>query len=47
MSEPTWLVAGRELKAIAQIGLTFSQDTFDRQRYARIQELSAALIAAG
>jgi ADP-ribose pyrophosphatase YjhB (NUDIX family) len=47
MSEPTWLAVGRELRAIAQIGLTFSQDAFDRQRYARIQELSAALIAAG
>ena len=47
MSEPTWLVVGRELKAIAQIGLTFSEDAFDRQRYARIQELSATLIAAG
>jgi ADP-ribose pyrophosphatase YjhB (NUDIX family) len=47
MSEPTWLVVGRELKAIAQIGLTFSQDAFDRQRYERIRELSAALIANG
>ena len=47
MSEPTWLVVGRELKAIAQIGLTFSEDAFDRQRYERIQELSAALIAQG
>ncbi len=47
MNEPTWLVVGRELKAIAQIGLTFSEDAFDRLRYARIQELSAALIAAG
>jgi ADP-ribose pyrophosphatase YjhB (NUDIX family) len=47
MSEPTWLVVGRELKAIAQIGLTFSQDGFDRLRYTRIQELSAALIADG
>ena len=47
MSEPTWLVVGRELKAIAQIGLTLSEDAFDRQRYARIQELSATLIAKG
>jgi ADP-ribose pyrophosphatase YjhB (NUDIX family) len=47
MSEPTWLVVGRELKAIAQIGLTFSEDAFDRQRYERIQELSAALLANG
>ena len=47
MSEPTWLVVGRELKAIAQIGLTFSQDPFDRQRYERIRELAAALVANG
>jgi ADP-ribose pyrophosphatase YjhB (NUDIX family) len=47
MSEPAWLVVGRELKAIAQIGLTFSRDGFDRQRYERIRELSAALIANG
>jgi ADP-ribose pyrophosphatase YjhB (NUDIX family) len=47
MNEPAWLVVGRELKAIAQIGLTFSRDGFDRQRYERIRELSAALIANG
>jgi ADP-ribose pyrophosphatase YjhB (NUDIX family) len=47
MSEPAWLVVGRELKAIAQTGLTFSRDAFDRQRYERIRELSAALIANG
>jgi ADP-ribose pyrophosphatase YjhB (NUDIX family) len=47
MSEPTWLVVGRELRAIAQIGLTFSQDAFDRLRYERIRELAAALVADG
>jgi len=47
MSEPSWLVMGRELRAIAQIGLTFSQDPFDRQRFERIRELAAALIADG
>ena len=47
MSEPTWLVVGRELRAIAQIGLTFSQDAFDRLRYERIRELAAALVANG
>jgi ADP-ribose pyrophosphatase YjhB (NUDIX family) len=47
MTEPMWLVVGRELRAIAQIGLTFSEDAFDRQRYERIQELSAELIANG
>ena len=43
--EPPWLIIGRELRAIAQIGLTFNQDPFDRQRYERIRELAAALIA--
>jgi ADP-ribose pyrophosphatase YjhB (NUDIX family) len=47
MSEPHWLVLGRELRAIAQIGLTFCTDPFDRQRYERIQELAASLVARG
>lgn len=47
MNEPEWLVIGRELRAIAQIGLTFSKDHFDRQRYERIRELGASLIARG
>ncbi len=47
MSEPEWLTMGRELKAIAQIGLTFSKDSFDLQRFARIRELAAELIARG
>jgi ADP-ribose pyrophosphatase YjhB (NUDIX family) len=38
---------GRELKSIAQIGLTFCHDPFDRQRYERIRELAAAVIAEG
>jgi ADP-ribose pyrophosphatase YjhB (NUDIX family) len=45
--EPSWLVMGRELRAIAQIGLTFSKDPFDRQRYERIRELAASLLAQG
>jgi ADP-ribose pyrophosphatase YjhB (NUDIX family) len=47
MSEPSWLVMGRELRAIAQIGLTFCRDPFDRQRFERIRELAASLIAEG
>jgi ADP-ribose pyrophosphatase YjhB (NUDIX family) len=43
--EPEWLVIGRELRAIAQIGLTFTRDSFDRQRFERVRELSAALLA--
>ena len=46
-AEPAWLAIGRELKAIAQIGLTFNRDPYDRARYERIRELAARVIAAG
>jgi len=45
--EPWWLTTGRELRAIAQIGLTFCRDPFDRQRYERIRELAATVLARG
>jgi ADP-ribose pyrophosphatase YjhB (NUDIX family) len=45
MSEPSWLVIGRELRAIAQTGLAFCRDPFDRQRFDRIRELAASLLA--
>jgi ADP-ribose pyrophosphatase YjhB (NUDIX family) len=45
--EPAWLTLGRELRSIAQIGLTFCRDPFDRQRYERIQELAVAVLAQG
>jgi ADP-ribose pyrophosphatase YjhB (NUDIX family) len=45
MSEPSWLPIGRELRAIAQTGLTFCRDAFDRQRFERLRELAALLLA--
>jgi ADP-ribose pyrophosphatase YjhB (NUDIX family) len=39
--EPAWLIAARELQAIAQTGLTFTTDPFDRERYTRLRELAA------
>jgi ADP-ribose pyrophosphatase YjhB (NUDIX family) len=47
MHEPLWLTIARELQAIAQTGLAFTQDRFDRQRYARLRELAAELMAHG
>jgi ADP-ribose pyrophosphatase YjhB (NUDIX family) len=47
VSEPAWLEIGRELRAIAQTGLTFCRDPFDRQRYERIRQLAALLVAGG
>lgn len=46
-NEPWWLPLGRELRAMAQIGLTFSKDPFDRQRFERLREVAASLVARG
>ena len=42
-SEPQWLPWARELQALAQIGLTFSRDPYDRARYERLRELAAEI----
>jgi ADP-ribose pyrophosphatase YjhB (NUDIX family) len=47
MAEPTWLTIARELQAIAQTGLAFTQDRFDKLRYERLRELAAQLLAHG
>jgi ADP-ribose pyrophosphatase YjhB (NUDIX family) len=46
-SEPQWLTIARELRAIAQTGLAFTAHGFDRQRYLRLRELAALLLAQG
>ena len=47
VDEPQWLSIARELRAIAQTGLTFTTDRFDRQRYQRVRELAAVMLAQG
>jgi ADP-ribose pyrophosphatase YjhB (NUDIX family) len=47
MNEPKWLTLSRELQAIAQTGLTFTQDPYDRQRFERVRELAAIIMAEG
>ena len=44
-SEPRWLVWAREVQAIAQIGLTFSRDPYDRERYERLRAIAAEIVA--
>jgi ADP-ribose pyrophosphatase YjhB (NUDIX family) len=46
MEDPDWLVWARELQAIAQIGLTFCRDPYDRERYEAIRQLAARIFAA-
>ena len=46
--EPEWLRWARELQAIAQIGLTYATENhFDRERYARVREIAAEIMASG
>src|ERR1700676_1982598 len=47
VSDPQWLSIARELRAIAQTGLTFTTDRFDRRRYERVRELAASMLALG
>lgn len=45
--EPNWLARAKRLQAIAQNGLTFAADPFDRERYREIRLIAAEIIAAG
>ena len=40
-----WLQWAVELQALAQAGLTYGKDVYDRERYERIREISAEMIA--
>src|ERR1700687_1879027 len=47
MDEPNWLLWARELQAIAQTGLTFSNDRYDIERYQRLRAIAVAMLASG
>lgn len=42
---PRWLTWAREIFSIAQAGLTYNTNDFDRQGYRRLQEISAQMLA--
>ena len=42
--EPDWLRWARELQALAQSGLTFTRDPYDKERFERLRELSAEMV---
>ncbi len=46
MAEPDWLSWTRELQAIAQTGLAFTRDAYDRERYESLRGLAASIAAA-
>ncbi len=43
---PQWLQWAREIQAIAQIGLTYTTNEFDIQRYKRLTEIAAEIVAS-
>lgn len=42
---PIWLTWARELQAIAQTGLAFTKDAYDRERYEALRALAARIMA--
>jgi len=46
MNEPDWLTWAREMQAIAQTGLEFTTNPYDRERYQALRALAARAMAA-
>lgn len=44
--EPRWLQWARELQGLAQTGLAFTQDPYDRERYERLRVLAAQMLSS-
>jgi ADP-ribose pyrophosphatase YjhB (NUDIX family) len=45
MTIPHWLNWARKIQAISQIGLTFAENIYDRERYEKLQELAHEIFA--
>ena len=40
-----WLQWAIELQSLAQAGLTYGKDIYDRERYERVREISAEILS--
>jgi len=40
-----WLLWAREIQALAQTGLAFTRDQYDRERYQQLRALAAQIMA--
>ena len=47
MKDHTWLDWAIELQSLAQTGLTYCENGYDRERYTRLREIAAEMAAAG
>ena len=43
---PKWLAWAREIYSLSQVGLTYNKNEFDIERYKRLQEIAAEMIAS-
>jgi ADP-ribose pyrophosphatase YjhB (NUDIX family) len=46
MAPPRWLAWARELQALGQTGLTYSQDPYNTERYERLMQIAAEIVQA-
>jgi ADP-ribose pyrophosphatase YjhB (NUDIX family) len=46
-AEPQWLIWAKRLQAVSQIGLTYTKDAYDLERYRAIRDIAAEMMAAG
>jgi ADP-ribose pyrophosphatase YjhB (NUDIX family) len=44
-NSPQWLEWAREIQALSQTGLTFTQNEYERERYRRLSEIAAEIVA--
>lgn len=44
---PAWLRLGERVQAIAQTGLAYARDPYDRERYAELRTIAVELLAGG
>jgi len=47
LDEPQWLLWAQELQALAQAGLTFSENQYDLERFRRIRAIAIEMLAFG
>jgi ADP-ribose pyrophosphatase YjhB (NUDIX family) len=45
--EPNWIRWAREIQAIAQTGLHFTEGVYDRERYERLRDIAVEMFASG
>ena len=43
--DPPWLTWAKKLQAIAQTGLTYARDPYDRERYTSVRQVAAEMMA--